>query len=73
MGLLRLVPMRVHLAIDLAAGALLAASPWLFGFADHIAWPHVLFGLLEIGIVLLSRTKPATPALPYGGSGPGRP
>jgi hypothetical protein len=27
----------------------LLASPWLFGFADRIAWPHVLFGLIEIG------------------------
>lgn len=72
-GLLRLIPMPVHLMIDLGAGAVLLASPWIFGFAGFIAWPHVLFGLLEIGVVLLSRTTPATPAAPYGGSGPGKP
>jgi len=73
LGLLRLIPMQVHLVVDFASGVLLLASPWLFGFAEFIAWPHVLFGLLEIGVVLLSRTTPATAAAPYGGSGPNTP
>ena len=43
--------MAVHNLIDIAAGALLAASPWLFGFADNSAnvWvPHVVVGLAAI-------------------------
>src|SRR5689334_22068745 len=32
MGAVRVIPMRMHLSSDLAAGALLAASPWIFGF-----------------------------------------
>lgn len=56
LGIARLIPMSVHLGLDLLSGILLAASPWLFGFADKIWWPHVLFGLLEIGAALMTRT-----------------
>lgn len=73
MGMLRLIPMPVHLNFDLGAGAFLAASPWIFGFAGFIAWPHVVLGLLTLGVAHFTRTTPATPAAPYGGSGPGRP
>eukprot|EP01031_Cornospumella_fuschlensis_P012107 gene12107-14805_t len=62
LGLLRLLPMQVHLALDFASGLLLLTSPWLFGFADVVAWPHVLFGLLEIGVVLLSGMTPSASA-----------
>jgi hypothetical protein len=51
LGVVKLAPMAVHNLIDIAAGALLAASPWLFGFADHTAnvWlPHVVVGLAAI-------------------------
>jgi len=52
----RIIPMPVHLGIDVAGGLLLAASPWLFGFADQVAWPHVIVGLLEVGAGLMTRT-----------------
>ena len=51
LGLWKVAPMAVHNLIDIAAGALLAASPWLFGFADASAnvWvPHVVVGLAAI-------------------------
>jgi len=51
LGLWKVAPMAVHNLIDIAAGALLAASPWLFGFADDSAnvWvPHVVVGLAAI-------------------------
>ncbi len=35
LGLWKVAPMAVHNLIDIAAGALLAASPWIFGFADE--------------------------------------
>ena len=54
----RIIPMPVHLGIDVAGGLLLAASPWLFGFADQVAWPHVIVGLLEVGAGLMTRTHP---------------
>jgi hypothetical protein len=34
LGVWKVAPMAVHNLIDIVAGALLAVSPWLFGFAD---------------------------------------
>jgi hypothetical protein len=55
----RKIPLRVHLGIDIASGALLAVSPWLFGFAFIIWWPHLVVGLLEIGVALMTRRQTA--------------
>ncbi|HEY8381527.1 MAG TPA: SPW repeat protein [Microvirga sp.] len=60
LSLSRLIPMPVHLGADGAGGLLLAASPWLFGFADRVYWPHLIIGLLEIGAALMTRTVPDT-------------
>jgi uncharacterized membrane protein HdeD (DUF308 family) len=51
LGAWKVAPMAVHNLIDIAAGAFLAASPWIFGFADESAnvWmPHVVVGLAAI-------------------------
>jgi hypothetical protein len=51
LGLWKVAPMAVHNLIDIAAGALLAVSPWLFGFGDESAnvWvPHLVVGLAAI-------------------------
>ena len=58
-GLSKQVSMRTHLTVDTVNGVLVAASPWLFGFANRISWPHVAFGLLELGAGLLTQRKPA--------------
>jgi hypothetical protein len=57
LGIIHVIPMPVHLILDLASGAVLAASPWIFGFADEVKWPHVIFGLFEIGAALVTRTR----------------
>jgi hypothetical protein len=72
LGLFKVAPMAVHNLIDVAAGTLLAASPWIFGFADESAnvWvPHVVVGLAAIFLGLTTvqqgfsyRKSPATPA-----------
>ena len=54
----RLIPVPVHLMVDVGGGLLLAASPWLFGFADRVYWPHLIFGLAEMGAGLMTRTTP---------------
>jgi hypothetical protein len=58
LGVVGAIPMPVHLVIDLVAGILLAASPWLFGFSDEVKYPHLILGLLEIGAVVLSQHRP---------------
>ena len=51
LGVWKVAPMAVHNLIDIAAGTVLAASPWIFGFADETAnvWlPHVIVGAAAI-------------------------
>lgn len=62
LGVVPAIPMPAHLWLDAASGALLAASPWLFGFADYIWWPHLVFGLLEIGAAVTTQTVPTSQA-----------
>ena len=60
LGAVKLLPMPVHLALDAASGALLASSPWLFGFARNGTryWlPHVLVGAQEILAAATTRTR----------------
>lgn len=56
-GLVRRIPVRWHLAIDLLAGVFLTLSPWLLEFAPHPWLPHVGIGLLHLGGVLVTRTR----------------
>jgi hypothetical protein len=53
----RVIPFGTHLALDAAGGLLLLVSPWLFGFAEVIWWPHVLVGIAELGVVALTDRK----------------
>jgi hypothetical protein len=58
LGVLRIVPMPMHLILDGGAGALLAASPFLLGFSDRVYGPHVAFGLFAILASLVTRMEP---------------
>ncbi|HEX8323032.1 MAG TPA: SPW repeat protein [Tepidisphaeraceae bacterium] len=60
LGVVRVLSMPAHLAMDVASGVLLAASPWLFGFSNEVYLPHLIFGLLEIGAGLMTKTTPST-------------
>jgi hypothetical protein len=67
LGVSRIISMPTHLTLDLISGILLAASPWLFGFADEVYIPHLVLGILEIGASLTTKRQPEHHA------GPGRP
>jgi hypothetical protein len=54
------ISMRTHLMLDLVGGALLAVSPWLFGFADYVWEPHLIFGIAEMGAALFTKRVPST-------------
>jgi hypothetical protein len=58
LGVVKAIPMSLHLLLDLGSGIVLAASPWLFGFADDIWWPHFILGLFEIGASLMTENRP---------------
>ncbi len=56
----KFIPMPLHLVFDFVAAALLAASPFLFGFYHHTpnVWlPHLLSGVAVIVLVLVSQTR----------------
>ena len=58
LGLYGLIPMPMHLMLDAGTAILMIASPWLFGFADRIYWPHVMVGVFELVVGAMSRTQP---------------
>jgi hypothetical protein len=53
---------KTHLALDVVGGLLLAASPWLFGFADRVRAPHLAFGLFSVLAGLVTQTRARRPA-----------
>jgi hypothetical protein len=53
-GLVKAVRMPTHLNVDIISGLFLAASPWLFGFADDVYAPHLGLGLFELAAGLLT-------------------
>lgn len=60
LGAVKVLPMKAHLALDAAGGALLAASPWVLGTRRHGVrhWlPHTLVGLGEVAVALTSKTE----------------
>jgi hypothetical protein len=54
----KIIPLGVHLGVDFAGGLLLAVSPWLFGFAEIVWWPHLLIGLMEIAVAAITQRQP---------------
>lgn len=59
LGAVKALSMPTHLWLDGMGGALLAASPWLFGFSEYVWVPHLVLGLLEIGSALMTETRPS--------------
>lgn len=63
-GIIRIIPVRIHLMIDILGGLILATSPWVLGFADHVFLPHLILGLLSIGAGLTTEKEPRLPPKP---------
>jgi len=56
LGVVRQIPMKMHLTMDAILGLLLA--PWLFDFAGLVWIPHVVLGLGEF-MGLMTKTQPS--------------
>jgi hypothetical protein len=64
----KLISMPVHLGADVLVGLVLIVSPWLFGFADEVWIPHVVLGVLEVGVAgMTQRRAPSNRAANFGG------
>ena len=68
LGLVPVISMPGHLWLDALSGALLAVSPWLFGFSGEVYAPHLVLGLFEIGAALMTRTVPGRADLAQAGT-----
>ena len=66
LGVLKVAPMAVHNLIDIVAGALLAASPWLFGFADEGPKVWVTFMVVGAAAIFLGLTTKQAGGYRYG-------
>lgn len=59
MGVIKSVPMSLHLSIDVIVGIFLAISPWLFNFDERVFLPHLLVGLFSIFVGLTTKKVPS--------------
>lgn len=53
-GFLKIIPYKVHLAVDVLSGLVLIAAPWVIGFTRTLV-PMLIIGVLEIAIVVFSQ------------------
>ena len=67
LGVVKILPMKMHLMNDYVVSLFFAASPWLFGFSHRSAnvWmPPLIIGLLVLVVSLMTQTQPGW-RLPY--------
>lgn len=57
-GVASIITMQTHLWLDGLSGLFLALSPWIFGFADVVYLPHLIFGIAEILAALMTERVP---------------
>jgi SPW repeat len=62
LGMVRVIPMPVHLMLDAGIGAVALVSPWLFGVQAYVGL-HIVAGIFEIGTALMTSTRPADSAV----------
>ena len=66
LGVWKVAPMAVHNLIDIAAGTVLALSPWIFGFADDGANFWVPFVVIGVAAIFLGLTTKQVGGYRYG-------
>jgi hypothetical protein len=57
MSIVKLIPLRTHLMMDLGVGIALIVLPFIAGFSDHGGATRffVIAGVLELGTALMTR------------------
>jgi hypothetical protein len=58
LGGVRRLSIHLHLWLDAITGVLLAISPWILGFDERVWIPHVVLGVLLVGIAAVTDTVP---------------
>jgi len=57
-GVARLIPFKVHLALDVAVSLFSLAAPWIFGFAGNTKARNTFLAMGAVGAVVTTLTKP---------------
>ncbi len=57
-GVARVLPFKAHLALDMGAGLLALAAPWLFGFSHNRAARNTFLAMGVTALVASSLTRP---------------
>jgi hypothetical protein len=58
LGAASVISMRTHLGLDMVSGVFLALSPWIFGFNEFVYLPHLILGLGEILVPMMTDPVP---------------
>lgn len=58
LGLVKKIQMPIHLWLDAIGGVVLALSPWLFAFDEHVWIPHLVVGAAEVVVAFMTDTIP---------------
>lgn len=58
LGIFRSMPLQMHLVIMMFSGFFLMVSPWLFSSADMVYLPHMIFGIVFIGLSIFTQNSP---------------
>lgn len=59
-GMLRVFSMRTHLLMDMLSALFLAVSPWLFGFSEVVYQPHLILGIIQFVLAMLTSSQPGS-------------
>ena len=62
LGLAGILSMKSHLRTDIVVGLVLAVSPWIFGFANVVWAPHLIVGLVILGVSMSTHAVPSKTA-----------
>ncbi|HLS96024.1 hypothetical protein BC792_10579 [Sphingobacterium allocomposti] len=67
-GIVRVIPMNIHLILDIFLGVFLILSPFIFGFSAEVYTFHMLMGFIILGSGIFTRTsvKKRRPPVPVG-------
>ena len=60
LGLVKMLPIAMHLMADYAVGLFLLASPWLFGFSDRsrdATITVIVVGILVLGVTMMTEPR----------------
>lgn len=58
LGVVKRIQMPVHLWMDAISGILLAVSPWVLAFDEHVWIPHLALGVVEVLAAFVTDTIP---------------